>query len=172
MVYEVGKVINAFKGREEGVVFDMDNTGAVMLVFFKAPSKEEIAQFASGVQFEIRVTDLYDVIVMTTKIGTLHWMDAPYTPHLSNNLGTLQYATQGQGLALTLVLVDTVTGKIKALRVIGLSTQFTNKFVELVEQKLRKPFDDRIYHNNVNMIIAKYSTDTIAQFSIARCKIR
>lgn len=76
--YEVGQVIEKFKTSQEDVKFDISDEGAVLLVFFPNPTQEEINQFESGKEFEIRLTELNDVIMLTFKIGNLNWMDAPY----------------------------------------------------------------------------------------------
>ena len=83
-----GQIIDNFINYPEGVRFDIDDSGAILLVFFNNPTEYEIEQFKYN--FEIRFTHLYNVIMITTKIGNLNWMNAPYTPHLSKNLTTLQ----------------------------------------------------------------------------------
>lgn len=84
MIYEVGQVVDKFKNHQEGVLFDVADDGATMIAFFKKPSGNEISQFQGN--FEIRLTELYGIIMMTFKIGHLNWMDAPYSPHLSKHL--------------------------------------------------------------------------------------
>ena len=125
--YEVGQVINNFKNHQEGVYFDLDDSGATLLVFFPYPTSEEIEQFKSGKSFEIRFTELYGIIMLTVKIGNLNWMDAPYTPHLSKNLTVFQIPRSNQGFGLTLILVNAATGEIRHIRLLSLSEQFTKE---------------------------------------------
>lgn len=169
--YEVGQVINSFKCRSEGVQFDISDAGATMLVFFQNPTVGEIEQFKPGKSFEIRFMELYGVIIITVKIGSLNWMDAPYTPHLSRELTKFQLPDENQGLGLTLILVDTATGEIKHIRLLGLSEKFTKKlFGAVMEQKVRA-FNEEEYNNSLSRIFATYDTKQIVKLSRDYCKI-
>ena len=169
--YEVGQVVDGFKHHPEGVQFDILDGGAIMLVFFHSPTVEEIDQFKSGKNFEIRFTELYGVIMITVKIGNLNWMDAPYTPHLSQNLTKFQLPNEDQGLGLTLIFVDAVTGKIKHIRLLGLSEKFTKRlFGTIIEYKI-KPFSEAEFNNSLNRIFAVYKTSQIVKMSKDYCKI-
>ena len=127
--YEVGQVVDNFKWHPEGVHFDIADDGATMIAFFQDPTTEEIEQFKSDKKFEIRFTELYGVIMITVKIGSLNWMDAPYSPHLSENLTKFPLPGTDQGLGLTLMLVDARTGEIKSIRLIGLSERFSKRLI-------------------------------------------
>lgn len=108
--------------------------------------------------------------MLTVKIGTLNWMDAPYSPHLSKNLTTFEIPASGKGLGLTLILVDSATGKIMHLRLIGLSEPFTKKlFGTVMEQKV-KPFNETAYNNTINRIYNLYPTAQIVKMSRDYCR--
>lgn len=169
--YEVGQIIGSFKNHQEGVYFDLDNSGATMLVFLKKPTTEEIEQFKSGKNFEIRFTELYNIIMIAAKIGSLNWVDAPYTPHLSKNLTKFQIPDNNQGLGLTLILVNAMTGEIKHIRILGLSERFTKElFGAVMEHKIRD-FDKLEYKSSLNKIFSTYKTSQIVKMSKSYCKI-
>ena len=169
--YEVGQIINNFKHHSEGVQFDISDDGAIMFVFFQNPTTNEIEQFNSGKNFEIRFTELYSVIMITVKIGNLNWMDAPYTPHLSRNLTKLQFPNENQGLGLTLILIDTITGKIKHMRLLGLSKIFTKRLYGIAMEHKLRPFNRVEYYNSINRIFSAYQTNQIVKLSNDYCKI-
>lgn len=169
--YEIGQAIDSFKYHSEGVHFDIADDGATMLVFFQNPTAEEIEQFQSGKNFEIKFTELYGVIVITVKIGNLNWMDAPYTPHLSKNLTKFQLPNESQGLGLTLVLIDVNTGEIKHIRLLGLSERFTKRLFGIVMEYKVKMFNKTEYSNSINRIFSIYNTDQIVKMSKDCCKI-
>ncbi len=169
--YEVGQCIENFKNHKEGVQFDISDDGATMLVFFETPTQNEIEQFKSGEKFEIRFIILNDVIMITTKIGNLNWMDAPYTPHLSKNLTKYQIPNEGEGLGLTLYLVDTATGEIKHMRLLGLSERFTRKLFGSAMEIKMKEFDKTQYIMKLSDIFNRYDTKQIAKMSSDYCKI-
>lgn len=169
--YEVGQIVDSFRHHPENVQFDIADDGATLLVFFQSPTSGEIEQFKSEKNFEIRFTELYDVIMITTKIGNLNWMDAPYTPHLSKNLTKFQLPNENQGLGLTLVLVDAVTGEIKHIRFLGLSERFTKRLFGVVMEHKVKQFDKVKYDSSINRIFATYQTNQIVKLSNDYCKI-
>jgi hypothetical protein len=139
MVFEVGKVSHEFIGHKEDVLFDIDDSGALLLVFFNNPSANEIAQFNENARFEMRLTDFTDVTIFTFKLGSLNWMDTPYTPHLSKNLTRLENVTDDMGYAMTIVLINGVAGKVESLRLISLSTGMSRRIKKSVDVHLERP---------------------------------
>lgn len=140
-VYKVGQVVKEFKNHAEETLFDIADDGASLLVFFKNPTQNEIKQFESGESFEIRMVELLDVMMFTVKIGNLNWMDAPYSPHLSLNLTTLQMPKENQGLGLTAFLINAANGKIEHIRFLGLSKQFTEYVFKTIEKQMTYEFN-------------------------------
>lgn len=168
--YEVGKRYPEFAG-QDGVQFGIDDGGASLLIRFSDPDPDEIAQFKEGKPFEIKFTTLYGVMMITTKIGNLNWMDAPYSPHLSKGNTKYQMPQDGQGLGLTIFLADSITGELKSMRLVGLSTRFTQElFKETMSQKM-SPFNITEYQNNINRVFQRYSTKDIVKLSNVRCKV-
>lgn len=169
--YEVGQIVDNFKGNLEGVQFDISDDGATVLVFLQGPTAKEIEQFKSGKNFEIRFTELYGVIMITVKIGNLNWMDAPYTPHLSKNLARFQLPKENQGLGLMLMLIDVNTGEIKHIRLLGLSEKFTKRLFGVVMEHKVNLFSKTEYNDSLNRIFSAYKTNQIVKLSKDYCKI-
>lgn len=169
--YEVGQVVENFKYHAEGTQFDLADDGATMIVFFNQPTNDEIEQFKEGKNFEIRFVELKDAIMITTKIGNLNWMDAPYTPHLSKNLTRFQFPNENEGLGLTLMLVDAVTGEIKHMKLLGLSERFTKKLYGTIMELKVKEFDKNRYIAALNSIFTSYDTKQIVKMSTDYCKL-
>lgn len=169
--YEVGQVIDNFRNHAEGTQFDLADDGATMIVFFNRPTSNEIEQFKAGNNFEIRFVELKDVIMITAKIGNLNWMDVPYNPHLSKNLTKFQLPNENQGLGLTLILVDAVTGEIKHMKLLGLSERFTKKLYGTVMELKVKEFDKNSYIAALNSIFTSYDTKQIVKMSTDYCKM-
>lgn len=169
--YKVGQVIDNFKNREEGVIFDLADDCATLLVFFADPTQEEISQFKNESRFEIKSIEICGILIMTVKIGNLNWMDVPYSPHLSKNLTNLKAIGDSQGLALTIMLIDTVTGEIKHIRLIGLSNMFSKQLFDIIKKQKIKKFDTIEYNNVLNRIYSVYSTEQIVNMSNNYCRI-
>lgn len=172
MIYTVGQKVDNFILNEESVKFDLDDAGAILLVSFNQPTPREIEQFNANKNFEIRFTELGNVMMVTAKIGNLEWIDAPYNIHLSPNLSKFILPDKDTGLALTLVLVDSQTGIVQALRVMGLSTNFTKKLIGAALEQKRTEFDETEYYKKIQSIYGKYKTSEIVRMSIGYCKIK
>lgn len=170
--YEKGQIVKNFICHSEGAYFDMDDSGAVLIIFFNKPTQNEIKQFKAGHNFEIRFTEIEGLIMLTAKIGNLNWMDMPYTPHLSRGLTKLQIPGVGQGLALTLILVDGKSGRIEHIRLMSLNEDFTKSFFDAVKKECSHAFDKQKYVMSLNKIYQKYSTNDIVKRSFKRCMIR
>lgn len=168
--YNIGDIIPSFAGRSEGTLFDLDDSGATMIMFYNRPTVDEIAQFASSKPFEIRLTTMYNIMMLTARVGSLPWVDMPFTPHISRNLTNLQLPVDGQGLALMLYLVDCSNGQIKSMRLLGLSDKFTRALIGAALDIKMQPFDQTEYNRNLQRIFDRYTTRQLTDMSKDYCK--
>ena len=101
-------------------------------------------------------------------------MDAPYSPHLEqeSNINREELETGDQGFSLNLVLISSLDGEIKTLRIIGLSNKFSKELANQIEELKKKEFDKYDYENNLNKLFSKYTTKEIYKMSINYCKIK
>ena len=170
--YEKGQVVENFIRHREGAYFDVDDSGAILMIFFNKPTQNEVEQFNAGHNFEIRFTNIKNIMMITAKIGNLNWMDAPYSPHLSKNLTKFQFSNEGQGLSLTLMLIDAYSGKIEHIRLIGLSEKFSKKMIGNILELKMSEFNQNEYMINLNSVFACYTTKDIVKMSRDYCKIK
>lgn len=168
---KVGDIIPKFAKHNEGVHFNMDDSGATLIVFMANPTQDEIDQFSAGKRFEIRFTELSEIIMITMKIGNLDWMDAPYSVHLSKSLSKVEFPQAGNGLALTLMLVDAINGEIKSMRLMGMSENFSKKLIGAILEQKMKPFAIESYAENLKNVFRRYSSKDLVKMSNAYCKI-
>lgn len=171
-ILEVGKPMAGALGREEGVVFDVSDAGAQINVFFDNPTAEEVLQFHSDEPLEVRFAILGGEIFMLFKFGDLPWMDAPYNPHLSRELtddGIVFPETKG--LALQVILADTRTGNVKAIRLVGLMTEFSNNLFSEIRNRNKRPFSSGAYFAAVNSVFDKYQTEDMVGIAKSACRV-
>ena len=169
--YQVGQADCRLAGHAEGMQFDLDSGGGILAVYFNRPTDEEVRQFASGVTFELRLTEAEGLLMLTAKFGSLPWMDAPYDPHLSRGLAELAWPDDRHGLALTVVLVDAADGTVKAIRLLGLSPLFTDRLYRAVLEHQELPFDPAEYRRRVEGVYRRYSSKGLAAQSMIFCKM-
>jgi len=159
---EVGKLLQEGKTRYPEVPkFDFDQAGGVLYVFFKSPSQAEIDAFRSGaVKLGLFYKD--DIIFMLFKFGNLHWIDIPYTCHLSQPF-VFGHLEDDMGYGMTLVFADADTGIVKVLRLIGWPHKMSQLFQSCVSDQQGKPFDHYEYNAKANRIYQNYSTDDMVR---------
>lgn len=168
--YKVGEAYEEIIGHAEGCQFDITDEGAMLAIYFDSPTADEIENFKAEKRFEIRLLDFSDAMMFLVKFGTLNWMDLPYTPHLSKNLSGVK-TEPGKGLATTIMLFDTRTGKLESLRLVGLSERFTAQIKKSSENLLRRPFDGIKYNLYLSKLFDRYSTNDFVKMSIPGFKI-
>lgn len=168
--YEAGNIYPEVKGHNEGCYFDISDEGANLVVYFNRPTKDEIENFKSEKRFEMRLIELSDIMIFLVKFGSLNWMDAPYTPHLSKNLSKINLEP-GKGLAVTIMLFDTSSGRLESIRLISLSERFTEKIKKNIDYLMKRHFDKQNYNYSINMVFSKYSTNELAKMSSQGFKI-
>lgn len=156
MMFKVGSKNLMLVGRE-GIQFDMTDSGALLLVRFNKPSKEEIESFRSKAPFEMRLIELKDTIFLMFKFGTLPWMDSPYTIHLSKGDDLIPEVPDGCGYFLTVVLCDT-DGTVKHLRGLSMTTHMSRELRNAIIRQEKKTFTLSQYFQDVQEIYGKYST--------------
>jgi len=147
----------------EGAIFNIDKSlNAHFIVNFLNPSAHEIAQFAAQKRFEIREGLIKDSIFFTVKIGNLEWMDAFFSPHLAAEFDLSQKIQSGQGLALTLMLIDARDNTVKSMRLIGLDKDFSMQLYSDIAKLMEMPFTSKKYNSNINSVLAQYDTVQLA----------
>lgn len=170
--YTVGDVYQKAVNHQEAPVFDIDDCGINLSVYIRRPTTHEAEQFASGKPFEIRLVQLRNVIFPMFKFGDMGWMDAPYNVHLSKNLNRLEVPADGQGLAMTVHLYDTVTGKLLCNRLISLSSEISRGLIKMVAEQAEKPFNMREYVNNFTSVYSAYPTKKLLGMAAYSYRLR
>lgn len=170
--YTVGDVYQKAINHQEAPVFDIDDCGINLNVYMRRPTTHEIEQFTSGKAFEMKLAQLRGVIFPMFKFGDMGWMDAPYSVHLSRNLNKLEVPADGQGLAMTVHLYDTVTGKLLCNRLMSLSTEISRGLVKMVAEQAEKPFNRCEYMNNVASIYTAYPTKKLLGMATYSYRLR
>ena len=147
----------------------IDDTGFSMYIGYENPTNEEIKAFREG-RFEVTFCTIKDVIVFSFKAGNLNWQELIYTPHLSPALTHLwNDMPEENGLALRVMLFDSRTGEVKALRVMFLGHRFSIRLSKEIEEILQKPFSIMSHRQTAEDIFNRYSSNRLVKMKIDRC---
>src|SRR5581483_8207098 len=88
------------------------------------------------------------------------WSDAPYNRHMEREPRAVPPAPEtfeeGQGAPLNIILLRAEDHVVQAIRVVGLSTDFTRKLHAAIIEQSKKPFDQVLYDRKLRMIQAMY----------------
>ena len=168
---EIGDPYLRALGKPDGIYFDIQYPRIELLYNMHRPTEKELGQFKSDTAFEIRAVELNDIIIITSKVGSLPWCDAPYNPRIGDcRLDDVEQGTQGY--ALQLLLTDAPEATLKHIRLIGLGNEFSRKFRALVLWNKGKPISEEAYDRNLQEVFRKYQTTQIADYSNIRYKYR
>lgn len=146
----------------DGVIFDLDDSGATLQCKFAKPTVAEVKAFKSGLSFKFVVVE--DIIFILSRMGAGQWMDSPYYKHRAPNLTdpqNLQDPEEGKGLGVTAMLIDASTGVLKAIKLVGLETDLTRRlFAAIREQPKIVNYTERL-----NRIMATYTTNDLVELA-------
>jgi hypothetical protein len=161
----VGEPYLPIIGKPEGVYFESHSDGLELIYNFPRPTTRELEQTAADQAFEIRATELRDVIIITTKFGSLPWADAPYNPQLTGAFHLHEINDNSIGYTLLFYLTDAQNGILKGQRLIGLGHNFSVKFREMVVGNLDKGLSKSEFDKNLEYVYANYDKKQIADYA-------
>lgn len=148
--FEVGKT--CFPPGLDGAYFDLNDTGAIFIIYLSTPTEQEIEAFKAGLSFQYVVVE--DIIFLLCKMGFLPWMDAPYYRHLSRHLSHIVLPSPRQGTAVHVMLVDGSTGILVAQKFVSLDYELSMSLLTDIANQPEIPD----YDTRLNLVIEKYTT--------------
>ena len=164
--FEVGKCYTPALGLGEGVRFGINPDGAVLMYGFSNPTADEVKATKSGQDFEIRFVTLNGIIWILSKCGDLAWTDAPYNPRLDSS-APLDPASigDGEGLLLTLMMLNSDNAVVKSVRAIGLGTDFSRRLLTEVSKVRQQAMTLREASASIQRTMVTYPTNMLVQMA-------
>lgn len=178
-MYYITKVGEQFiPGRtqyQEGVRFEYAESGPYLIFAFHNPSAKEIEAARKG-RVDLALHETTPVLWLLHRIqGLERWSDCPFSIRIYDGMGQQfdwsEEIEEGQGLALSIVLVNADTGILLAQRLVGLSTKFSRELRAAILRQLERPFSKEEYAATINRIYANYSTQELLSWSTVKCKV-
>ena len=142
----------------EGIGFDFNQGGGFLKIVFDCPLDSEIKEMMEG-KIKLGLLEDEGIIFFFIKFGKLAWMDAPYNVNLSQSFEFMELTDENKGYAVQIVLIDGMTGIVKALKLIELPHEMSKRFKELVEKQRKTPTIN--YDVILNQLYSRYDTDDL-----------
>ena len=156
-VVEVGKP-TGLQG-PDGVIFDMTDSGGVLIIRMSRPTAAEKKAFRSGISVRYCIVD--QIIFVLVRMGTMQWMDAPYYRGLSRNFTRIEMPADGQGLAIQVLFVDGLDGVLVGQKLISPDTDTSRGLMTAaIMQPVIPDYDYRL-----RSVLMRYTTDQLVEIS-------
>lgn len=137
---------------------DYTQSGIYLEIFASNLGQQDIKSFKKD-DIEIALYQKQPVILLLYRIGKfMPWSDVPYSWHLTlknkvelAEIEEIEKITD-KGILITILLIDSDTGILKAIRAIGAGIEFRNEFFRAVKKQNVLPFSQRDYDLALNQI--------------------
>jgi len=154
----------------EGTMFNVDASGHWLIYLYSSPSPVEVQSIQQGdAQFGLFMAD--SVIFLLHQFGQMPWNDSSYSiwlvaeeerrlPEISDHLHVL----------LRVVMVDTSTGLVAALRALTFSAQFTKALHQAIHIQASLPWDKTRHEQTIQDLYSRFATDDLVRQARIFCK--
>ena len=132
---KVGEIRKKWKTGTILIRADHDEYTWSLTVGYPEITEEETSELQTG-DFQMTFTKLNDTIFLLCRIGKIDWMDAPFEPRIDPDGYRFPQFEPGTGAPLVLQIVDTITGQLKALRVVGMGNVLSNRLHKACQEQL------------------------------------
>lgn len=166
---EVGKPFKeGIRYWPESTLAEYRKDGLWVMLFFNGITKKEMKSFIKG-DVQLALYQSGPIIFILANItGCLSWSDIPYTIHMVKDkvkpdiLSKISFE-EGQGIPVYLVLVEGNSGIVKAMRMIGAETEFSNTLVDLTRRQALSLFNQKEYDNHLRYIQQEKSAEDMLE---------
>lgn len=164
-VLSVGAFYPEWQTKQDGYCLEWGETGLTLCAMLNGIKDIEKQQFAPQKKLTVRYTIIKDVCFFTFLFGDMPWADCPFSPTLYSNIGqnpTFPEIDKKQGLSLTVLLIDTNTGELCRIRLIGLGHDFSVKWKEWAKKAAEKPLSFEEYNKQIDKAYLEFASVDLA----------
>ena len=155
--YEVGKIILELKTGIDMVQIHYREPFWELAIAYPGITETEINELTTG-NFRMAITTIDECLFFLFSVGRIPWSDAPYEPRISKE--PMNYSInfpKGRGVPLVLLMVDSNTGCLKGMRVMGLGNLVSTRIHTICRTlENQRPLDKVKYHATVEQIYKRY----------------
>ncbi len=138
----------------EGALLNVDNSGLQVICNFYEPTEQDIAAFKAKSPLTIHMGKINDLLVWV--VDTLSFsFDCTYSPAAAKKRPFMQPISEGFGYNTMFFMVDASTNRLVAMRMIGLSSDFSKELKKIIEGIDINPSK---YRYSIDKFYRKYPT--------------
>jgi len=129
-----------------------------LVISYHNPSPHEVDQFTHGL-VRFGWVDSEQVGVFAFKLGDIPWADCPFHPQLVVDAGMDRPRLEpGVGKVLVMIFVDGLTGRVAAIRLLGLPAKFVTAMAGSIERMLANGYDIKAHDAALDALYDRYPT--------------
>jgi len=166
IMLSVGKRYPEWQGAQDGYRIEWSETGLTLCAILNGISEDERKQFSPQTSLVVRYTIIEDVCYFTFLFGLMPWADCPFSPAIYHTVGknpTFPDIEDGQGLSLTVLLIDASTGELCSARIIGLGHDFSVKWKGWAQEAAKRPLTFAEYNKQIDKAYREYASVDLAR---------
>lgn len=174
-VYEVGKPYSGTRSNwTEAIEYNYRAGQHVLRLFLNNLSAADVEGIGNG---PLRLGLVVDppVLILVYQFGeVIPWSDAPYTWHMvpaAEQQPLPDEIPDGTGALLSIILVESTTGIIKAIRGISLATVFSRRLHQAIREQAAAPFDQAAYDRKLAALYRNHSSKQLFSRAIAQTEV-
>ncbi|MDD3946237.1 MAG: hypothetical protein PHI19_00160 [Clostridia bacterium] len=168
-VYAAGVSYPSFATQTDGYRLEFtDDGGFVLYCFVDGITDFEAKEFEGGKSVSVRYTVINDISYWCFKFGVLPWGDCPFSPSLYLDAGRPvsfdDVLPDGVGYSVTILLIESSTGTVRYIRMIGLGHEFSVSFQAWASGAAKEPLGGKIeYNTRINDVYNVYDVNELAK---------
>ena len=166
---QIGMIKEEWKKNVDGYVMEYnEDRGFQLTVFFANPTESEVESFSANKEAYIGVLEHDNIMFFLLKFGGCAWGDCTFSPNLYNEKPYFANLEDGIGYVLNVLLIDSVKGELKKIRMIGLGHELSIAIKQICEKQMQHPFEKDKYFKNITKIYNSYSTEQLLRMADER----
>ncbi len=153
-VLSYGETYTDFIGCPDGINITTMFGGLTLLATFQSPTKQEIEEFRFG-NLEIALADDNSILITIIKLGKLNWTSSAVNYSLEPNA----YNLSSNNNIFNMLMFDTSTGELVAMRTLGLHLDFVREIQCAIKKQLEIPYSLTEFREKVKHTYSKFPTE-------------
>lgn len=166
-VFMVGGKYEKWATMQDGYILEWNNdAGFTLYAFLNGVSDDEVKQFDVSQPVTIRFTVIEDVCYFLFKFGDMPWADCPFSPAIykttDRECNLPQQLVNNEGISLSVFLIDSGTGTLLKIRLVGLGHSFSDKWLQWAKIEVDKPLPLQKYSAEIDRVYMNYRSVDLA----------